>query len=59
MMCWFALWVINTLCDPQCDKPPREFCLFYMQGKASKFDIKEIKDQYKLEVYSDGGLRKY
>jgi len=58
MMFWFALWVINTLGDPRCDKPPREFWLFYMQDKASKFNIKEINDQHKLEIYSAGGLRK-
>ena len=47
MIFWFALRVINTLCDPRCEKPPREFFLFHMKDKASKFNIKELKDQHK------------
>ena len=56
MMFWFVFWVVKFYVTPDAINRQRNSCLFYMQDKIGKFHVKEIKDQYKLEVYSDGGL---
>ena len=54
----FTLWVINTLCVPDAINRQGNFACFMCRIRQANLNVKEINDQHKPEIYSDGGLQK-